>query len=55
MTPIRTFQIRAILLALLLFTNAALFATDISGDWEFAWKYLGEVSYLPDHLQDRGR
>jgi acetamidase/formamidase len=29
----------------LLFANTTLFGTDISGDWEFAGKYLGEVSY----------
>jgi len=44
MTPIR-FPLRLFPLCLVLFSNSTLFAGDISGDWEFAWKYLGEISY----------
>src|SRR4051794_6438062 len=37
--------LRAVTPSLLLFVNSTLFASDISGDWEFAGKYLGDISY----------
>jgi hypothetical protein len=40
--------------ALLLGIGTALFASDVSGDWEFANRFLGDVSYARVTLQASG-
>jgi len=47
-------QLRALLFHGLLFTGARLFAVDISGDWEFANKYLGDTSYARINIKIEG-
>jgi acetamidase/formamidase len=45
---------RLLLLVVLLFSAGTLFAGDISGDWEFAGKYLGDVNYARVNLKVEG-